>query len=35
LYEIRSGIEVEKKITTPVELVTEKNVYRFDLSGWQ
>lgn len=35
VYEILSGIEVEKEIIIPVELITEKNLWRFDLSGWQ
>ena len=27
--------EVEKEIIIPVELITEENVDRFDISGWQ
>ena len=34
-YEILNGNEVEKEIIIPVELVTEENVYRFGISGWQ
>lgn len=35
VYEVLSGFETEKEIIIPVELITEKNVYRFDISGWQ
>lgn len=35
LYEILDGSDPEKEIIIPVELITEKNVYRFDISGWQ
>ena len=34
-YEILNGSEVEKEIIIPVELVTEENVERFGISGWQ
>ena len=34
-YEILNGNEVEKEIIIPVELITEENVDRFDISGWQ
>ena len=34
-YEILNGNEVEKGIIIPVELITEENVDRFDISGWQ
>ena len=34
-YEILNGNEVEKEIIIPVELVTEENVERFGVSGWQ
>ncbi len=34
-YEILNGNEVEKEIIIPVELVTEENVDRFGISGWQ
>lgn len=35
VYEILSGLEVDKEIIIPVELITERNVNRFDISGWQ
>jgi ribose transport system substrate-binding protein len=34
-YEILNGNEVEKEIIIPVELITEENVDRFGISGWQ
>ena len=34
-YEIINGIQVDRHIMIPVELITQSNINRFDLTGWQ
>jgi len=34
-YEIINGMQVDHRIVIPVELITQRNIDRFDLVGWQ